>query len=143
MNVATCSENDPKSYAYEATKECSTQEPDPNGNFDTDEMKKNIYKCGPNAYFDTNTDKARCVTEDKCSETPGVVAFADGQFGKRCITTGECWALGKYTDAAIRVCVSECPEGCARGRDGAGNRVCVCQRGLLFDAEKNLCVPQK
>ena len=39
-------------YAYEATKECSTQEPDPNGNFDPDEMKKNVYKCDSNAYFD-------------------------------------------------------------------------------------------
>ena len=46
-----------------------------------------------------------------------------------------------FWDAAQRVCVSECPEGFARGRDGAGHRVCVCQRGLLFDTEKNLCVP--
>ena len=55
----------------------------------------------------------------------------------------ECWTLGKYTDAAKRVCVSECPEGFARGRDGAGNRVCVCQRGLFFDPKKNSCVSQK
>ena len=55
----------------------------------------------------------------------------------------ECWTLEKYTDAAKRVCLSECPEGFARGRDGAGNWICVCQRGLLFDAEKNSCVSQK
>ena len=127
VSVSVCSEKDPKGYAYEATKECSTQEPDPNGNFDPDEMKKNIYKCGPNAYFDPNTEKARCVTADQCSETPGVVAFADGQFGKRCITMDECWALGKYVDAAQRACVSECPDGYVPMMNGESEYVCNCR----------------
>ena len=63
VNATACSKNDPKGYAYEATKECSAQEPDTNGNFHPDEMKKNIYKCDANhEYLDTSETKTKCVT---------------------------------------------------------------------------------
>ena len=127
-------------YAYEATKECSTQEPELEGNFDPNEMKKNIYKCGPNAYFDPNTEKARCVTADQCSETPGVVAFADGQFGKRCVTMDECWALGKYVDATGLKCLSECPAGYVPGKNGEEKQMCVCENGLFYKLNGDSCV---
>ena len=140
MNATTCSKNSPKGYAYEATKECSTQEPDPNGNFDPDEIKKNVYKCGSNAYFDPNTEKARCVTADQCSETPGYITFADGKFGKRCIATDECWELGKSVDASGRACVSKCPTGYVPGKNRRERQVCVCENGQFYDLEKDSCV---
>ena len=45
VNATTCSKSSPKGYAYEATRECSIQEPDSNGYFDSAELENHVYKC--------------------------------------------------------------------------------------------------
>ena len=105
MNATACSENTPKGYAYEATKECSTLEPDPNGNFDPEEMKKNVYKCDVNhEYLDLTGEKATCVTENNCEEHGYV--FAAGEV-KMCLSASQCTARdGYYVDEENGRCVS-------------------------------------
>ena len=66
MSSITCAQNEPKGYAYDATKECSTQEPEIFGHFDT--IRNNIYKCGfGHEYFDISETKTKCVTEKDCT----------------------------------------------------------------------------
>ena len=65
VNASTCSGFG--RYAYTSIHECSAQEPDPDGNFDEEQKEKHIYKCSSeHTYFDTNEEKAKCVSVAEC-----------------------------------------------------------------------------
>ena len=66
MNASTCFELG--RYAYTSIHECSAQKPDPEGNFDEEQKEKHIYKCSSeHAYFDSNEEKAKCVSIAECA----------------------------------------------------------------------------
>ena len=108
MTASTCSSSDPKRYAYVTTGQCSTQEPEENGNFDADKKAKNIYQCdADHPYFDASGSKAKCVSEAECVG----YLFGEGD-EKQCLSRAQCakktgYLVYENDDNSTRECVTE------------------------------------
>ena len=94
VSASACYNSDPKGYAYIATRECSTQEPEENGNFDADKKAEHVYQCDTtHPYFDASGSKAKCLSLEECGISN--YAYTSGD-DKLCLTASECTAREDY-----------------------------------------------
>ena len=82
-------------YAYRASRECSAQEPAPEGNFDQNAQKRHVYACdGANPYLDANGERAQCVPAGRCVQSGLLLYEDDAGDGKQCLSAKKCSETG-------------------------------------------------
>lgn len=93
VSASACSELE--KYAYKASRECSAQEPNLEGNFDQDAKKRHVYECDSNnPYLDANGELAACIPAEECVQSARLLYEDDAGDRKQCLSAKNCSKTG-------------------------------------------------